>query len=121
MPNPHNYPIVNHINGIKKDNRPENLEWCTVSHNTKHGYDVLGVIASRQKVVYARNIETKEEWVFKSMDDAAKYFDVDSSIISRRISGSYNNPTMTGKLKGIYFKDLGYANVTTIESFTEVE
>ena len=55
------------------------------------------------------------------MDDAAKYFDVDSSIISRRISGLYNNPTMTGKLKGVYFEDLGYANVTTIESFTEVE
>jgi hypothetical protein len=41
IPNAENKKCINHINGIKSDNRLENLEWCTHSENTWHMHNIL--------------------------------------------------------------------------------
>lgn len=38
LDNQNNYSIINHINGDKTDNRVENLERCTQSHNVQESY-----------------------------------------------------------------------------------
>lgn len=38
LDNFNNYLVVNHIDGNKKNNKVNNLEWCTQSHNVKESY-----------------------------------------------------------------------------------
>ena len=39
IPNPNNYPEINHIDGDKRNNAVSNLEWCNRKMNVQHSYD----------------------------------------------------------------------------------
>lgn len=79
IPNPENKPCVNHINGIKDDNRIDNLEWVSNSENMKHSYDVL---KRKNSGILGRKIDLKEIPLIKSM-----YF---NGCTQREIAYKYN-------------------------------
>ena len=47
IPNPNNYPIINHKDENPSNNCVDNLEWCTYKHNSNYGTIKKRMVASR--------------------------------------------------------------------------
>lgn len=56
IPNPHNYPVINHKDENKNNNCVSNLEWCTYSYNSKYRNIMHRTQINRQKPVIQKDI-----------------------------------------------------------------
>lgn len=104
LPNPKNKPCINHKNGIKNDNRVENLEWCTYSENNTHSFRELGRISNmlgRKGVLHPSSKKVKcctLDILFNSVREAAIALNCDESTIIKVCKG------IERYTKGFYFK-----------------
>lgn len=87
IPNPNNYPEVNHKDENKQNNRVDNLEWCTTSYN--HEYGTRTVRASTRCGKPIRCVETGIE--YQGAKWASKEMGIDSSGITKALK----NPNRT--------------------------
>lgn len=83
LPNPNNYPQVNHIDEVKDHNWINNLEWCDAKYNCCYGNRNV----NKSKPVYCVELDK----AFSSQRAAAIELGLNSRSISKCCSGIYKS------------------------------
>lgn len=93
IPNPNNYPQVNHKDENKKNNHIENLEWCDEKYNNRYGTRNFRETVTKQKKygipVVQKDINGNVICVYSCIREANRKTNIGRKEISRVCKGIY--------------------------------
>ena len=108
IPNPNGYDCIDHINGVRDDNRVENLRWCTVKMNSsfelalenrskaiKNSYIKNPSLRKVRAETFRKSLSIRVEvfkndvslGIFNSQKEAADFLGIRQSLISNYMRG----------------------------------
>lgn len=88
VPNPNNYPEVNHIDNDRTNNVASNLEWCTRQYNLDYKKNFGTSPADIQgRPVFAINLETGKVLRFETQSEATRQLGIDQRKVNNVIRG----------------------------------
>ncbi len=98
VPNPLQKGQINHMDGVKTNNKSGNLEWSTPKENTQHSISVLNNKHGSACCKKIKNIETGD--IYPSIKSAAKAIGRCLSYVTIRLTGKVENDTAL-----LYYKE----------------
>ncbi len=113
IPNPEKLQFVNHINGIRSDNRVENLEWITKKGNNQKRVNLNYGLRTRKVVQIDKDGNHIKIW--DSLKHAANKLNISSANISK-VCKNFNS---IGGYTWRYYDDIQPADKT--EDWLEIE
>lgn len=91
VPNPNDYPEVNHIDNDRTNNAASNLEWCTRKYNETYKKN-FGTTQAELfgKPVFAVDLKTGKVLRFESQHEAARKLGINVIYINKVVKGKQN-------------------------------
>lgn len=87
VPNTHNKPQVNHIDGDVGNNRADNLEWVTDNENKAHSSLAVGGTQRPKKAVVVTKKTTREVFHFNGLREAERALNLDHGTALKVLKG----------------------------------